>query len=141
MVISRRRPLRVRVPVSLIVFTALLIASVIAERARAVPPDTNRTAHQPAASRLISGRAVAFALTFDQIVSHSGSQLTLVTPTGGTRRIPIRLVAQPNTLYASITGLEPGDYRLQWEAQAADGTLLHGSLPFSVVQNALGHQF
>jgi methionine-rich copper-binding protein CopC len=141
MIISRRRPLRMRVPVSLIVFTALLIASVIAERARAVPPDTDRTEHRPTASRLMSGRAVAFALTFDQSVSHSGSQLTLVTPTGGTRRIPIRLVAQPNTLYASIAGLEPGDYRLQWAAQAADGTLLRGSLPFSVGQDALGHQF
>ena len=81
------------------------------------------------------------ALTFDQIVSHSGSQLTLVTPTGGTRRIPIRLVAQPNTLYASIGGLEPGGYRLQWEALTADGTRLRGSLPFNVGQDALGHQF
>ena len=89
----------------------------------------------------MTGRAVAFALTFDQIVSHSASQLTLVTPTGSTHRIPIRLVAQPNTLYASIGGLEPGDYRLQWEAQTADGTRLLGSLPFNVGQDALGHQF
>ena len=124
-------------PVWLIILTALMIASVVAERVQAatVSPNADGTEHHPRTSRLMSGRAVSFALTFDHIVSHSGSQLTLVTPTGDTRRIPIRLVAQPNTLYASIGGLEPGDYRLQWEAQAADGTRLHGSLPFNVGQD------
>ena len=139
----RRSPSLRRVPVWLIILTALMIASVVAERVQAatVVPDADGTEHHPKASRLMSGRAVAFALTFDHIVSHNGSQLTLVTPTGDTRTIPIRLVAQPNTLYASIGGLEPGDYQLQWDAQAADGTRLHGTLPFSVGQERQDHQF
>jgi methionine-rich copper-binding protein CopC len=132
-----RLPLLPRVPAWLIILAALMIASVVAEhvQAAAVSPDADGTERHPKTSRLMSGRAVSFALTFDHIVSHSGSQLTLVTPTGDTRKIPIRLVAQPNTLYASIGGLEPGDYQLQWEAQAADGTRLHGSLPFGVGQD------
>lgn len=137
------RPLLRHVPGWFIILTALLTASVFAERvpANTVSPDAGRMERLPRTSRLMSGRGVAFALTFDQIVSHSGSQLTLITPTGGVRRIPIRLVAQPNALYASIGGLEPGDYRLQWEAQAADGTRLHGSLPFSVGQDASSQKF
>ena len=143
MISTRRQPLLRRVPGWLIVFTALMTAPVIAERVQAATGSSyvDGTEYRPRISRLMTGRAVAFALTFDQVVSHSGSQLTLVTPTGSTRRIPIRLVAQPNTLYASIGGLESGDYCLQWEAQTADGTRLLGSLPFNVGQDAIGHQF
>ena len=143
MISTRRQPLLWRVPSWLIILTTLMTASVIAERVQGATGSFNAggTEYHPRISRLMTGRAVAFALTFDQIVSHSASQLTLVTPTGSTRRIPIRLVAQPNTLYASIGGLEPGDYRLQWEAQTADGTRLLGSLPFNVGQDAIGHQF
>jgi methionine-rich copper-binding protein CopC len=143
MIDGRRWPVLRRVPGWLIMLAAPLTASVIAERvpAATVSPDADQVERPPRTSRLMSGRGVAFALTFDQIVSHSGSQVVLVTPTGGMRRIPVRLVAQPNTLYASIGGLEPGDYRLQWDAQAADGTRLHGSLPFSVGQDASNRQF
>ena len=143
MVSRRSQPLLRRVPAWLSILMALMAASVIAVNVQATTgsSDADGTEHHPKTVRLMTGRAVAFALTFDQIVSHSGSQLTLVTPTGGTRRIPIRLVAQPNTLYASIGGLEPGGYRLQWEALTADGTRLRGSLPFNVGQDALGHQF
>jgi methionine-rich copper-binding protein CopC len=143
MISTRRQPLLWRVPSWLIILTTLMTASVIAERVQGATGSSiaGGTEYHPRISRLMTGRAVAFALTFDQIVSHSASQLTLVTPTGSTRRIPIRLVAQPNTLYASIGGLEPGDYRLQWEAQTADGARLLGSLPFNVGQDARGHQF
>jgi methionine-rich copper-binding protein CopC len=138
-----RGSFRLRVPVWLIVLAALLTASVIAERAKAVTelPTVDRIEHHPRASQLKSGRGIAFALTFDQIVSHIGSRLTLVTPTGSMRNIPIRLVAQPNTLYASVGGLEPGSYLLRWDARAADGARLHGSLPFNVGQDMLGRQF
>jgi methionine-rich copper-binding protein CopC len=142
MISTQRQPLLRRVPRWLIILATLMTAPVIAERVQAATgsSDAAGTENHPKISRLMTGRAVAFALTFDQVVSHSGSQLTLVTPTGSTRRIPIRLVAQPNTLYASIGGLEPGDYRLQWEAQTAGGTRLLGSLPFNVGQDTIGHQ-
>ena len=134
MIITRYRRIRLGVPAWFIILAALLTASVIVERAKAtvLPPETGEKTQHP----LTSGRAIAFALSFDQIVSHSGSQLTLISSTGSTRRIPIRLVAQPNTLYASIGGLEPGEYQLQWDAQAADGTRLHGSLPFKLERYA-----
>jgi methionine-rich copper-binding protein CopC len=143
MIVGRRWPVLRRMPGWLIILAALLTASVIAERvpAATVAPSADQLERLPRTSRLMSGRGVAFALTFDQIVSHSTSELTLVTPTGSVRRIPIRLVAQPNTLYASIGGLEPGDYRLQWDAQAGDGTRLRGNLPFSVGQGVSSRQF
>ena len=143
MITTRYRRIRLGVPAWFIILAALLTASVIVERAKAtvLPPETGEKTQHPRTSLLTSGRAIAFALSFDQIVSHSGSQLTLISSTGSTRRIPIRLVAQPNTLYASIGGLEPGEYQLQWDAQAADGTRLHGSLPFKVGSDVLGLQF
>jgi methionine-rich copper-binding protein CopC len=134
MITTRYRSIRLAVPAWFIILAALLTASVIVERAKAtVPlPEAGEMTHHPRTSRLTNGRAIAFALSFDQIVSHSGSQLTLISSTGSTRNIPIRLVAQPNTLYASVGGLEPGEYQLQWDALAADGRRLHGSLPFRV---------
>jgi hypothetical protein len=107
MIGRRRWPLLRRVPRWLIILTALLAASIIAERvpAATVSPNAGEPEHYPRTSRLMIGQGVAFALTFHQIVSHSGSPITLITPTGGMRRIPIRLVAQPNTFHASIGGL------------------------------------
>ena len=88
MVSRRHQPLFRRVPGWLIILTTLMTASVIAERVQAATrsSDAGGTEYHPRIGRLMTDRAVAFVLTFDQIVSHSGSQLTLVTPTGGTRR-------------------------------------------------------
>jgi hypothetical protein len=101
---KRRQSLIRRVPAWLIILTALMTASVIAARVQAatVSPDPDGAERHLKSSRLVSGRAVAFALTFDHIASRSGSRLTLFTPTGDTRAIPVRLVARPNTLHASF---------------------------------------
>jgi methionine-rich copper-binding protein CopC len=139
----RRHCRAFRVPVWLIVLALLLTASVIAERAKAgsVPADVAQMEHYPKITQIMSGRGIAFALSFDQIVSHHGSQVTLVSPAGNTRHIPVRLVARPNTLHAAIGSLEPGSYVLQWQAQAADGTRLPGRLAFTVSQDTLARKF
>jgi hypothetical protein len=76
MISTRRQPLLWRVPSWLIILTMLMTASVIAERVQGATGSSNAggTEYHPRISRLMTGRAVAFALTFDQIVSHSASQ-------------------------------------------------------------------
>ena len=143
MVIGTRSSKHLHVPASLVVLAALVWTSVVVPRSRAAvePPEAGATGHHARASQLISGRAIAFALTFDQVVSHSGSRLSLVTPSGVARNIPIRLSASTNALYASVSGLGPGNYILQWDAQTANGTTLRGSLPFKVGEDGSSFRF
>lgn len=80
----------------------------------------------------MSGLGVAFALTFDHPVDHHGSQLILVLPGGGTRTLFPRLRTQPNTLYASVGKLDPGDYELRYNAKPVGGEMLTGTIPFTI---------
>jgi methionine-rich copper-binding protein CopC len=124
-----------RLPAWLLVLIVLLIASVMAERAKAdvALQETSQAEQQPRAVWLASGSGTALALTFDHAANHASSQLTLVTPGGSTRKVLVRLTAQPNTLYASLGRLAPGDYTLQWYARLADGTSLDGSVSFKAL--------
>jgi methionine-rich copper-binding protein CopC len=85
----------------------------------------------PKVNEIMEGKATAFAVRFDQPVSHRSSRLILVTPEGN-RTLPLRLRTEPDTLYANVGPLPSGKYELQWEARAADGTISKGSIPFTV---------
>ena len=85
----------------------------------------------PKVDEIVQGKATAFALRFDQLVNHRSSRLILVTPQGN-RSLTLRLSTEPNTLYADAGPLPPGKYELQWEAHAIDGTIVKGSIPFTV---------
>jgi methionine-rich copper-binding protein CopC len=110
--------------------TCVLVQSV---GASASPPREMTLIEQyPKARQVMSGTGVAFTLTFDGPVDHARSGFLLVTPHGMVRVFLLRLNTQPNTLYASVGRLEPGDYVLNWHAHAMNGLLLNGSIPFSV---------
>ena len=85
----------------------------------------------PAVTQLMDRGPLAFALRFDQPVNHVRSTLTLVTP-DGTRMLRLLLSARPNTLHSAIGWLMPGSYELQWQARAANGETLAGTIPFTV---------
>ena len=85
----------------------------------------------PRVNEVVESKAISFAVRFDQPVNHRISHLTLVTPQGS-RALPLRLRTEPDTLYANIEPLTPGNYELQWEAHAADGSVARGSIPFTV---------
>ena len=86
----------------------------------------------PRPNQVMSGSGVAFALRFDRLVDHGRSRFVLVTPAGAERTVRLRLNAQPNTLYASVGRLAPGDYLLRWHVRGLDGGALQGEVPFAV---------
>jgi hypothetical protein len=79
----------------------------------------------PAVTQIMDDGALAFALRFDQPVNHVRSILTLLTP-DGIRMLPVRLSAQPNTLYSAIGQLTPGLYGLRWQARTPTDETLPG---------------
>ena len=85
----------------------------------------------PQVDEMIEGKGVSFALRFDQPVNHRSSRLILVSPQGN-RVLGIRLDTEVDTLYAFAGDLADGRYELQWEAHATDGTVVSGSIRFSV---------
>jgi len=106
---------------------ALCVAIAARTDARAMTTLESR----PKVDEIIEGKGVSFAIRFDQPVSHRASHLTLVTPQGE-RALALRLETEPDTLYAFAGDLPDGQYELQWEAHATDGTVVSGSIRFSV---------
>ena len=85
----------------------------------------------PKVDEIMEGKGVSFAIRFDQPVSHRASRLILVTPQGK-RSLVLRLDTQPDTLYTFAGDLPDGMYELQWEAHATDGTVISGTIRFSI---------
>lgn len=85
----------------------------------------------PMVNQIMVGRADAFTIRFDGPINHASSHLMLVTPKG-TRALHARLDSEPNTLFANVGALPPGSYQLRWEAQAMDGEVTKGIIPFTV---------
>ena len=86
---------------------------------------------RPRVDEMVEGKGVSFAIRFDQSVNHRSSRLILVTPQGK-RSLGIRIDTEPDTLYAFAGDLPDGRYTLEWEAHAIDGTVVSGSIRFSV---------
>lgn len=85
----------------------------------------------PKVTEIMTGPGLAFALRFDQPVDHRRSSLRLE---GGSfsRSVPVRLEAEPQTLYGNLGRVPPGDYELLWTARARDGTMCSGRFPITV---------
>lgn len=85
----------------------------------------------PRVDQIMEGKATAFSIRFDGPVDHAASRLRLVTP-HGLRRLRARLDSEPNTLFATVGALPPGNYELRWEARSMDGEVSQGTIPFKV---------
>jgi len=120
---------RLRTVLSLAIAVAIGMVALLAQAgdARAM----SMIESSPKVDEIMEGKATAFAVRFDQPVSHRSSRLTLVT-SQGERALALRLRTEPDTLYANVGPLSPGKYELKWEAHATDGTVVQGSIPFTV---------
>ena len=85
----------------------------------------------PMVNQIMEGKADAFSIRFDGPINHASSRMTLVTPKG-IRPLHARLDSEPNTLFTNVGALPPGSYELRWEAQAKDGEVTKGIIPFTV---------
>jgi methionine-rich copper-binding protein CopC len=123
------------IPVWLVILATLLAVSVLAERVKASAAASNNLSligQRPAPMQVVSAQPVILLLRFDRPVNHYSSLLCLISPSGEKRQIAARLTSEPDTLYAIVGRLRPGDYKLRWDAKSMNGVTLSGILPFSV---------
>lgn len=93
----------------------------------------------PAVGATVQGPDVAVALRFNSRLDHQRSRISVKTPGGESRPVPLDLTdADPATLSARITGLAPGAYLLHWQVLAVDGHMTRGDIPFVVGPLAAG---
>ena len=87
---------------------------------------------KPASNSAVKGPDVPIWLRFNVRVDGKRSRLTLVSPDGSTLPVPSVKQTAPDVLESQITGLKPGDYKLQWNALASDGHMSRGEIDFTV---------
>jgi copper resistance protein C len=93
---------------------------------------------QPAVSSTIAGETVDVRLRFNSRVDGVRSRLTIVLPDRTSRPLSLKAQPTPDSLAASASGLNPGDYVIRWQVLASDGHISRGEIPFKVIQSAAG---
>ena len=88
---------------------------------------------EPAPGTAVTGSPEEIRLTFSEPVA-AGSRVALFTPDfQSIAGVESHVEAQaPEQLVATVPGLEPGVYTVQWTAVSADGHEISGSYAFSV---------
>lgn len=80
----------------------------------------------------VSGPEVTFRLRFNSRIDAARSVLSLVSPDGSVRPLPIRQQPSPDALSVKAGGVKKGHYTLRWQVLAADGHITRGEVPFEV---------
>ena len=85
----------------------------------------------PAANSVLHPGAHLIMLLFNSRVDATHSSLSLLQ---GEKSQPLVIdtKAAPNVLRGESNALQPGHYRLHWQAVAADGHISRGEIPFDV---------
>ena len=75
-------------------------------------------------------------LRFNVKIEARGSKLAVVSADGHETKVPIIApisdTTEPLALAGRITGLQPGAYRLRWQALGIDRQVSQGEIPFTV---------
>lgn len=86
----------------------------------------------PKASSTISGSDLDVNLRFNVRIDSDRSRLRLVKPDGTTSTLSLASRSKPDTLQTHAGGLQPGEYKLEWQVLASDGHISRGTIPFKV---------
>jgi copper resistance protein C len=78
----------------------------------------------------VSGDALAIELRFDGRIDPRLSRLRLVKPDNSKVLLPLEAAASQDILRARASGLEQGDYSIQWQALSVDGHVNRGEIRF-----------
>ena len=87
----------------------------------------------PKPGATVKGPNLPLSLQFNVRVDGSRSRCTLVFPDGSTKMLPLDSQSKPNILTTTASGLNAGQYKLQWQVLAADGHISRGELTFTLV--------
>jgi copper resistance protein C len=87
---------------------------------------------KPKINAAVKGPDVPIWLRYNVRVDGKRSRLQLTGPDGST--IPVDSIKQssPDILESRVTGLKPGEYKLQWKVLASDGHMSAGEVDFTV---------
>ena len=87
----------------------------------------------PAASAVIGGRGSEFFVRFDRPVDHIHSTLAITRDGKLVEQLHPRLESAPDVLFARVSTLPAGDYKLHWEVRTMAGVdRIKGDIPFTV---------
>jgi len=89
----------------------------------------------PAPHSTFSGTSIAIRLRFNVRIDADRSIITLFRSDGFNWKLQTLKRPEPNTLAATATNLQAGDYRIRWQALAPDGHITSGEIPFSISGN------
>jgi methionine-rich copper-binding protein CopC len=86
----------------------------------------------PAAGTVMNGESTGFFVRFDTPVDHRTSRLFIAQNGHVLLTLQPRLDSAPDTLFARVGRLTPGDYELSWIARLGTGEDIGGVVPFKV---------
>lgn len=88
----------------------------------------------PAANSTVAGPDIPVKLRFNVRIDASRSRLILVRPDAATQSLVPSKGSSPDILASQAQGLNPGAYRIRWQALASDGHITRGEILFKVAQ-------
>jgi copper resistance protein C len=88
----------------------------------------------PAANSTVAGPDIPVKLRFNVRIDTSRSRLILIRPDASTQSLLISKGSSPDILASHAQGLNPGAYRIRWQALASDGHITRGEILFQVAQ-------
>lgn len=114
-------------PVSAALFILVILAATTPVWAHAVLMES-----KPKINSAIKGPDVPIWLRYNVRVDGKRSRLQLIGPDGST--IPVEAPKQTaaDVLESHVSGLKPGEYKLQWKVLASDGHMSSGEVDFTV---------
>jgi len=86
----------------------------------------------PAAKSTTSGPSIVIRLRFNARIDAGRSIIILIRKDGSSTKLQTIKQPEPNTLTATATGMQTGDYSIRWQVLAPDGHITSGEIPFSV---------
>ncbi len=88
----------------------------------------------PAANATVAGPDVPIKLRFNVRIDAARSRLTLVRPDATVQPLAIAKGSPADTLMSQAHAVNPGEYRIRWQALASDGHITRGEIPFQVMR-------
>ena len=89
-------------------------------------------ASTPKVDSVVRGETLAVDLQFNSRLDQKRARMRLIPATGEPRELTLLPGDDPAHLRASVDGLAPGEYRIEWYVLSPDGHVTRGNVPFKV---------
>ena len=114
-------------PVSAVLLIVIVLATTTPVWAHAVLMES-----KPKINATVKGSDIPIWLRYNVRVDGKRSRLQLIGPDGATIAVDAPKQPSPDVIESHVTGLKPGEYKLQWKVLASDGHMSSGEVDFTV---------